>query len=68
VHLLRRLDSKKRVTYTRSRINTIDYPDDEHSGAPNMKRNGINIHEKRIVRQDCYLQELNRDTGQQKIK
>jgi len=31
----RRLDSRKRVTYTRTRINTIDSPDDEHMGARN---------------------------------
>jgi len=47
-----------RVTHTRCYINTIDSPDDEHSGARNMKRTGINIYEKRIVREVGYLQEL----------
>jgi len=32
-----------RVTYTRRRINAIDSPDDEHRGARNMYRIGINI-------------------------
>jgi len=39
-------------------INTIDSPDDEHRGARNMQRIGINIYEKRTVRQVGYLQEL----------
>ena len=39
-------------------INTIDSPDDEHKGARNMQKTGINIHEKRIVRQVGYLQEF----------
>ena len=48
-----------RVTYTRCRINTIDSPDDdEHRGAPNMQRIGLNVYERRIVRQVGYLQEL----------
>ena len=50
-----------RVTCTRCRINTIDSPDNEHRGARNMYRIGINIYEKRIKRQVGYLQELNRD-------
>jgi hypothetical protein len=50
-----------RVTYTRYRINKIDSPDDEHRGAPNMWRIGINIEEKKIVPQVGYLQELHRD-------
>jgi hypothetical protein len=50
-----------RVTYTRCRINTIDSPDEEHSGARNMYRIGINIYEKGTVRQVGYLRELNRD-------
>ena len=40
-------------------VNTINSPDDEHSGARNMQRIGINVSEKRIVRQVGYLQELN---------
>jgi hypothetical protein len=44
--------------YTRCYINTIDSPDDEHRGAQNMWRIGINIYEKRIVRQIGYLQKL----------
>ena len=48
----------RRVTYTRRRIDTIDSPDDEHRGARNMYRIGINIYEKRIVRQVGYSQEL----------
>ena len=44
-----------RVTYTRCRINTIDAPDDEHKGARNMWRIGINIYEKGIVRQVGYF-------------
>jgi hypothetical protein len=51
----------QRVTYTRRRIIIIYSPDDEHRGARNMQRIGINIYEKRIVRQVGYLQELNRD-------
>jgi len=50
--------SPNRFTYTRYRINTIDSPDDEHRDARNMWRIGINIYEKRIVRQVGYLQEL----------
>jgi len=46
-----------RVTYTRC-INTTDSPDDEHRGARNTYRIGINIYEKRIVRQVGYLQEM----------
>ena len=37
-------------------------------GARNRQRFGINIYGKRIVRQVGYLQELNRDGGQQNIK
>jgi hypothetical protein len=50
-----------RVTYTRCRIDTINSPDYEHMSARNMKRFGINIHKKRIVRQVGHLQELYRD-------
>jgi hypothetical protein len=50
-----------RVTYTRCRIDTINSPDDEHMGARNMQRFGVNIHEKRTVRQVGHLQELYRD-------
>ena len=57
-----------RVTYTRCHINTIDSPDDEHRGARNMYGIGINIYEKRIVRQVGYLQELNRDARSTKHK
>jgi hypothetical protein len=57
-----------RVTYTRCRINAIDSPDDEHTGARNMQRTGINLYEKGIVRQVGYLQELNRDTRSTKHK
>jgi hypothetical protein len=46
-----------RVTYTRCHINIIDSPDDEHRGARNIYRIGINIYEKRTVRQVGYLQE-----------
>ena len=49
------------VTYTRRRIHTIDSPGDEHRGARNMQRIGVNIQEKRTVRHVGYLQELNRD-------
>jgi len=48
------------VTYTRC-TDTINSLDDEHRGAGNMQRTGINIYEKRIVRQVGYLEELNRD-------
>jgi hypothetical protein len=51
------------VTYTKCRINTIDSPDDEHWGAQNMQRTGINIYEKRILRQVGYLQEMMRLRG-----
>ena len=47
-----------RVTYTRYRINTTDSPDDEHRGARNMYRIGINIYEKRILRQVIYKNSL----------
>ena len=47
-----------RVTYTICHIKTIDSPDDEHRSARNMYRFGVNIYEKRIVRQVGYLQEL----------
>ena len=57
-----------RVTYTRYRINKIYSPDDEHRGARNMYRIGINIDEKRIVRQVGYLEELNRDAPSTKHK
>ena len=50
-----------RMTYTGCRIDTINSPDDEHRHARNMLRTGINIHEKRILRQVGYLRELNRD-------
>ena len=56
------------MTYTRCRINTIDSPDDEHRGARNMYTIGINIYEKRIVRQVGYLQDLNRDARSTKHK
>ena len=46
------------VIYTRCRIDTIDSPDDEHSGARNMQRIGINIYKKGTVRQVGYLLEL----------
>jgi hypothetical protein len=57
-----------RVTYTRSYINTIDSPADEHSVARNMQRIGINIYEKRTVRQVGNLQEFNRDAPSTKHK
>jgi len=37
-----------RVAYTRCRIDTIDSPDDEHRGARNLYRIGINIYEKEL--------------------
>ena len=48
------------VTYTRCRIDTINSPDDERMSARNMWRFGINIYEKRNVRQVAHLQELYR--------
>jgi hypothetical protein len=49
-----------RVTYNRCRIDTINSPDDENTSARNMLRFGINIYEKKSVRQvDHLLQELN---------
>ena len=56
------------MTYTRCGIDTIDSPDDEHRGARNMQRTGINIYKKEIVRQVGYLQELNRDARSAKHK
>ena len=35
-----------KFTYTRCRLNTTDSADDEHRGARNMYRIGINIYEK----------------------
>jgi len=49
------------MPYTICHINAADSPDDEHRGARNMQRIGVNICEKGIVRQVGYLQELNRD-------
>ena len=49
------------MTYTGCRIDTTDSPDDEHRGARNMYIIGINIYEKRIVRQVGYLQEFLHD-------
>jgi hypothetical protein len=46
------------VTYTTCRIDTINSPDDGYMTARNMKIIEINIHEKGIVRQVCYLQSL----------
>ena len=46
-----------KFTYTRCRLNTTDSADDEHRGARNMYRIGINIYEKRIVLQVGNLQE-----------
>jgi hypothetical protein len=48
-----------RVTYARCHIYTINSPDDEHMSARNIQRFGININEKRIVRQVGHLQESN---------
>jgi len=45
------------VGASRLRVNTTDSPDDEHRGARNMYRIGINIYEKRNVRHVGYLQE-----------
>ena len=56
------------VTYTRCRIDTINSPDDDHMSARNMYRFGINVHEKRIVRQVGHLQELYRDALSTKHK
>jgi hypothetical protein len=44
------------VAYNRCRVDTINSPDDGHIVARNMYRIDINIYEKRIVRQVCYLQ------------
>jgi len=46
------------MTYIRCRIDIIDSPDDEHRGARNMQRIGINIYQKGTVCQVGYLQEL----------
>jgi hypothetical protein len=56
------------MTYTRCRIDTINSPDDERMSARNMWRFGINIYEKRNVRQVAHLQELYRYAGQQNRK
>jgi len=48
----------RRAAYTRCRIDTINSPDDAQMSAGNMQIFGINIHEKTIVRQVGYLQEL----------
>ena len=57
-----------RVTYTRCHIDTINSPDDEHVSARNMQRFGINIYEKRIVRQVGHLKELYWDARSTKHK
>ena len=41
------LQDLHRVTYTRCRVNTIDYPDDGYRGVRNMQRIGINIYDKK---------------------
>jgi hypothetical protein len=56
------------VTYTKCHIDTIDSPDDEHSGARNMYRIGINIYEKGIVRKVGYLQGWIGDARSENIK
>jgi len=61
-------DHLHRVTHTGCHINTTDSPDDDHRGAQNMYRIGINIYEKRTVHQVGYLQELNRDARWTKHK
>ena len=58
-----------RVPYTRCRIDTIDYPDDEHRGCSKHVQNWNNyIQKKRNVRQDGYLQDLDRDAQSTKHK
>jgi len=47
-----------RLTNTRRRIDTINYPDDGHMAVRNMLRIEINIQEKRIVRRVGYVQRL----------
>jgi hypothetical protein len=47
-----------RVTYTRCRIDTINFPDNVHMAARNMYRIEINIHEKElcfklVIYKDC---------------
>jgi len=37
-----------RLTYTRCRIDTINSPYDEHTGARNMYKSEINIYEKEL--------------------
>jgi len=67
VFIIRRINCIN-MKYTRCHIHTIYFPDDEHTVARNMYRTGINIYEKRIVRQDGYIQELNRDARSTKHK
>jgi len=57
-----------RVTYTRCRIYTINFPDYGHVVARNMWRMKIYVHEKRIVRQVGYLQELYPDAPSKECK
>jgi hypothetical protein len=57
-----------RVTYTRSRIDTINSSDDGHMAARNMYRTEINIHEEKIVRQVGYVQRLYRDVRSTECK
>jgi hypothetical protein len=52
-----------RVTYTRCRIDTINFPDDGHTSAPKHVENRNKHTRKRIVRQVGYLQRLNRDAA-----
>ena len=58
-HLLTLLGAHRILHISRIKVNTIHSPDDEHRGARNMQRIGINIYERRIVRQVGHLQELN---------
>jgi hypothetical protein len=56
-----------RVTYTSCRIHTIDSPDDEHMGAPNMYRIEINIHEKELCVRLVIYKNYTEMHGQQNI-
>ena len=56
------------VTYTRCRIDTINYPDDGHIAVRNIYRIEINIREKELCFSLVIYKDYNETHGQQYIK
>jgi hypothetical protein len=59
---------KKKKTYARCRIDTINSPDDGHVVARNMLRIEINIHEKELCIKFVICKDYIEMRGQQNIK